>query len=110
MYAQPTKPKRPPLASTLVLALLCALGAAAFLYPFFLSAPALSEQAAHAADAPLIFALLGPALLALLVADLGAGQLTPRRCRSSARPPRPTRCCTRPTPHPHRQPFLPPPS
>ncbi len=75
MVAQPTRSKRPPLASTVVLALLCALGAAAFLYPFFLSTPALSEQAAHADDAPLIFALLGPALLALLVADLGAGQL-----------------------------------
>ncbi|HEU4324669.1 MAG TPA: ECF transporter S component [Roseiflexaceae bacterium] len=61
------------------LALICALGAAAFLYPFFLAAPAPGgETAAHQATAPLIFAVLGPALLALLLADLGAGRLNAR--------------------------------
>lgn len=64
------------LASGVVLVLLCALGTAAFLYPFFLSAPASDGAgAAHAADAPLIFVVLGPALLALLLAELGAGRL-----------------------------------
>jgi energy-coupling factor transport system substrate-specific component len=64
------------LLSNSLLGLLCALGAAAFLYPFFLTSPALaSDSAAHAADAPLIFVALGPALLALLLAELGAGRL-----------------------------------
>jgi energy-coupling factor transport system substrate-specific component len=64
------------LLSATILALLCVLGAAVFLYPFFLTAPSLaSDSAAHAADAPLIFVLLGPALLALLLAELGAGRL-----------------------------------
>jgi hypothetical protein len=34
------KPRRSSLAGDTVLALLCLLGAAAFLYPFFLSSPA----------------------------------------------------------------------
>jgi energy-coupling factor transport system substrate-specific component len=68
--------RRARLVSGALLASLCALGAAAFLYPFFLTSPALaSDSAAHAADAPLIFVVLGPALLALLLAELGAGQL-----------------------------------
>src|SRR5688572_4762077 len=59
-----------------LLALLCALGALAFLYPFFLSSRALGGDASsHAADAPLIFVVLGPALLALILAELGAGRL-----------------------------------
>lgn len=63
-------------ASSVVLALLCGLGATAFLYPFFLSSQVLaSDGVAHAADAPLIFVVLGPALLALLLAELGAGRL-----------------------------------
>jgi energy-coupling factor transport system substrate-specific component len=67
------------LAGGATLALVCLLGAAAFLYPFFLSAPALAgADAARGADAPLIFAALGPALLALLLAELGAGQLNAR--------------------------------
>lgn len=66
-------------ASGVVLALVCLLGAAAFLYPFMLTQPALAGPAgAHAADAPLIFALLGPALLLLLLAELGAGRLNAR--------------------------------
>jgi energy-coupling factor transport system substrate-specific component len=68
--------RRARLVSGTLLALLCALGAAAFVYPFFLSSPALAnDSAAHAADAPLIFVVLGPALLALLLAELGAGRL-----------------------------------
>jgi energy-coupling factor transport system substrate-specific component len=66
------------LSDALLLAV-CGLGAAAFLYPFLLAAPALADSgSAHAADAPLIFALLGPALLALLLAELGAGHLSTR--------------------------------
>jgi len=68
--------RRAGLVSGTLLALLCALGAVAFVYPFFLSSPALAnDSAAHAADAPLIFVVLGPALLALLLAELGAGRL-----------------------------------
>ncbi len=68
--------RRARLVSGTLLALLCAMGAAAFVYPFFLSSPALAnDSAAHAADAPLIFVVLGPALLALLLAELGAGRL-----------------------------------
>lgn len=64
------------LAGGIVLALICTLGAAAFLYPFFLAAPALAgESGAHASDAPLIFVVVGPALLGLLLAELGAGRL-----------------------------------
>ncbi|MBK9712147.1 MAG: ECF transporter S component [Kouleothrix sp.] len=76
MFADRSKATASTLAGGVVLGLLCALGAAAFLYPFFLSERALAGQsAAHAADAPLIFAVLGPALLALLLAELGAGRL-----------------------------------
>ncbi len=65
--------------SGITLALICILGAMAFLYPFFLSGQIVStDQNAHAAAAPLIFALLGPALLLLLVAELGSGRLSPR--------------------------------
>jgi energy-coupling factor transport system substrate-specific component len=68
--------RRARLVSGTLLALLCALGAAAFVYPFFLSSPALAnDSGAHAADAPLIFVVLGPALLAVLLAELGAGRL-----------------------------------
>jgi energy-coupling factor transport system substrate-specific component len=67
------------LVSRLTLLLICALGLAAFLYPFFLSAPRLAGvDGAHAAAAPLIFALLGPALLALLLAELSGGRLSTR--------------------------------
>lgn len=67
------------LAGGATLALVCLLGAAAFLYPFFLAGPGpVDEAASHSADAPLIFAALGPALLVLLVAELGAGRLNAR--------------------------------
>lgn len=67
------------LLSDVLLVAVCCLGATAFIYPFLLSAPALADSSsAHAADAPLIFVLLGPALLALLLAELGAGHLSTR--------------------------------
>ena len=61
------------------LALICALGMGAFIYPFFLSVrlPG-GDTGAHAATAPLIFAALGPALLVLLLAELSAGRLSTR--------------------------------
>jgi len=63
----------------LVLAMICLLGLAAFLYPFFLSGrlPGGGDNA-HAAAAPLLFAVLGPALLGLLVAELSGGRLSAR--------------------------------
>lgn len=49
------------------------LGAAAFLYPFFLSSPRENGAAgAHATDAPLIFGALAPLLLLLILAELGS--------------------------------------
>jgi energy-coupling factor transport system substrate-specific component len=65
--------------SAAALGLSCALGLAAFLYPFFLSEriPG-GDNGAHAATAPLLFALLGPALLVLLLAELSAGRLGTR--------------------------------
>lgn len=63
----------------LALAAICLLGLAAFVYPFFLSAPAAGGvDGAHGATAPLIFAVLGPALLALLLAELSGGRLSTR--------------------------------
>jgi energy-coupling factor transport system substrate-specific component len=65
--------------SNVILALLCLFGVAAFLYPFFLSAPWLyGSGVARAADAPLIVLALVPALLALLLAELGAGRFNAR--------------------------------
>lgn len=64
------------LAADITLGLICVLGAAAFFYPFLLSSEALAQaDGSRAADAPLIFAVLGPALLALLLAELGSGRL-----------------------------------
>lgn len=61
------------------LLLICALGLAAFLYPFLLSErPAGGANSAHAVTAPLIFAVLGPALLVLLLAELSGGRLSTR--------------------------------
>jgi energy-coupling factor transport system substrate-specific component len=61
------------------LAAICLLGLAAFFYPFFLSAPqAGGVDGAHSAAAPIIFAVLGPALLALLLAELSGGRLSTR--------------------------------
>ncbi len=66
-------------AGHLTLTLICLLGLAAFFYPFLLSGAALGQaDQSRAADAPLIFAVLGPALLALLLAELGSGRLNAR--------------------------------
>lgn len=65
--------------STAILALICALGLLAFLYPFFLSQRSLGgDTSAHAVTAPVLFALLGPALLVLLLAELSGGRLSTR--------------------------------
>ncbi len=62
--------------STAILALISFLGATAFLYPFFLSERSLApDGAARAVDAPVIFFVLVPALVGLLLAELGAGRL-----------------------------------
>ena len=63
----------------LALLLISALGLAAFFYPFFLSGRLEGgDNGAHAATAPLLFALLGPALLVLLLAELSGGRLSTR--------------------------------
>lgn len=63
----------------LSLLLICALGLASFFYPFFLSGQLEGgTNGAHTATAPLIFALLGPALLVLLLAELSGGRLSTR--------------------------------
>lgn len=65
--------------SSVTLALICMLGAIGFLYPFFLSTRTLAEtNGARASDAPLIFAVLGPALLIVLLAEVGAGRMSSR--------------------------------
>lgn len=65
--------------SRAALAAICLLGLTAFLYPFFLSDPLVGGvNSAHAATAPLIFVILGPALLGLLLAELGGGRLSAR--------------------------------
>lgn len=67
------------IAGHLTLVLICLLGLAAFFYPFLLSGAALAQaDQSRAGDAPLIFAVLGPALLALLLAELGSGRLNAR--------------------------------
>ncbi len=65
-------------AGDLALALICLLGAIAFLYPFAMGRAETGFDQAHAATAPIFFALLGPALLALLIAELSAGRLNTR--------------------------------
>jgi energy-coupling factor transport system substrate-specific component len=63
----------------LALLLICALGLVGFFYPFFLSVRLDGgDNGAHAATAPLLFALLGPALLVLLLAELSGGRLSTR--------------------------------
>lgn len=76
MIEHTNKARQSPWISRAPLVLVCLLGAAAFIYPFFLSSQALAQpDTARAGDAPLIFVLLGPALLALLLAEVGAGRL-----------------------------------
>lgn len=52
------------------------LGAGAFVYPFFLSSVRrTNEQFSHAADAPVLFAILAPVLLLIAVVEVRAGRL-----------------------------------
>lgn len=62
--------------SGVVLVLVCMLGGVAFFYPFFLSPQVLKDtNAAHAGDAPILFVIVVPALLVVLVAEVGMGRL-----------------------------------
>ncbi|WP_298817212.1 ECF transporter S component [Chloroflexus sp.] len=65
-------------AGNLALALICLLGAIAFLYPFAMGRAETGFEQAHATTAPIFFAILGPALLILLIAELSAGRLNTR--------------------------------
>lgn len=69
---------RPPLGTrtrpVLVYLLLTLLGAAAFLYPFWLPGDALPD-AAHAGDAPLVAALVGVFVLAALALEIRRGTM-----------------------------------
>lgn len=52
------------------------VGAGAFVYPFFLSSvQRTNEQFSHAADAPVLFAILAPVLLLIAVVEVRAGRL-----------------------------------
>jgi energy-coupling factor transport system substrate-specific component len=65
--------------SRLTLLLICGLGLVGFFYPFVLSVQLPGgTDGAHAATAPLLFALLGPGLLVLLLAELSGGRLSTR--------------------------------
>src|SRR5438477_4687948 len=55
------------------------VGGIAFLYPFFLPAASAGEEAAHGADAPLIFVLLVGLCLLVLLADLETHRLDARQ-------------------------------
>lgn len=63
------------LRSALLLGATSAIGLVAFLWPFLVPPRTSSPQAAHAADAPWIFLVLLPLLLALVVAELVEGKL-----------------------------------
>ena len=70
---RPTGERWAPLLSATIITLASLLGAAAFLYPFFLNALHRDGAAnAHMRDAPLIFAGLMPLLLLLVLAELGS--------------------------------------
>lgn len=69
-------PGKPALLSRALFAAAGLMGAAAFLYPFFLSNVSQpGETFSHAGDAPVLFAILGPLLLAIAVAEVRAGRL-----------------------------------
>lgn len=51
------------------------MGLVAFLWPFLAPPPTTSPSAAHAADAPWIFLLLLPLLLAVVITELAEGKL-----------------------------------
>ncbi|CAA9273115.1 MAG: Substrate-specific component CbrT of predicted cobalamin ECF transporter [uncultured Chloroflexia bacterium] len=69
--ARPDRSGRQRLLAIGITAAVSLLGAAAFAYPFLLSAPLREAASPRASDAPVIFGLLMPLLLVLLLAELG---------------------------------------
>lgn len=66
--------------SVALLAAVNLVGAAAFLFPFFLPAARSGGDAlAHASDAPVLFAVFAPLMLAVAVAEVRAGRLDARQ-------------------------------
>jgi energy-coupling factor transport system substrate-specific component len=63
------------LRSTLLLAVVSALGLVAFAWPLLLSPAAGAVDAAHAADAPWVFVILLPLLMAVVLAELAEGRI-----------------------------------
>lgn len=61
--------------SAAVLALTSLVGAVAFCWPLFARPPAVAENHAHAGDAPWLFVVLMPLILAVLFAELSEGAL-----------------------------------
>jgi energy-coupling factor transport system substrate-specific component len=61
--------------SGVLLALVSAVGVAAFTWPLFVSNPSGSENLAHATDAPWIFVVVVPLLIAILLAEVADGGL-----------------------------------
>ena len=61
--------------SGVLLALASAVGVAAFTWPLFVSNPSGSENLAHATDAPWIFVVVVPLLIAILLAEVADGGL-----------------------------------
>ncbi len=70
---------RPATISPLLLLITSLIGLGAFGYPFFVPLSRTGEDAAHAADAPLIFILLIGLCLVLLLADLETRRLDARQ-------------------------------
>ncbi|MGH2725947.1 MAG: ECF transporter S component [Actinomycetota bacterium] len=67
---------RSALLSRVLFGVVSVMGAGAFLYPFFLSeVPRSGEQFSHAADAPVLFAILAPLLLIVAVVEVRGGRL-----------------------------------
>ncbi|RKN12920.1 ECF transporter S component [Streptomyces radicis] len=62
--------------AAVVLALACAIGLAMFCWP--LLSPPEPEAMAHAGDAPLLFVLLLPVVLAVVLAEMSEGGIDPR--------------------------------
>jgi len=61
--------------SSILLALASLIGVAAFTWPLFVSNPSGSENLAHASDAPWIFVVVVPLLIAILLAEVADGGL-----------------------------------
>ena len=61
--------------SSVLLALASVIGVAAFTWPLFVSNPSGSENLAHSTDAPWIFVVVVPLLIAILLAEVADGGL-----------------------------------